>query len=64
MGDRAEALIEAWGVGPAVREWLKEPCGGCRERRDRLNALHAWARRLEREPAAKARAWLAAIMGA
>lgn len=46
-----------------VGRWLREPCGGCEERRRRLNALGAWAARVLRGRADRAREHLDRIMG-
>lgn len=46
LGDRVTAALAAVGVTEAgVSAWLNRPCG-CKERREKLNLLGAWASRL------------------
>jgi hypothetical protein len=45
LGDWVSAALSAVGVTPQrVARWLGRPCD-CEERKAKLNALHAWARR-------------------
>jgi hypothetical protein len=47
FGDGIHAALEMVGVTEErVRKWLGHACQGCKERRDRLNALGWWARRV------------------
>ena len=46
LGDRIEQALTSVGLtSERVSKWLGKPCR-CRERRMRLNALDAWARRV------------------
>lgn len=43
LGDVIEQALAALGVTEEkVSRWLGRPCN-CRERKDKLNALHGWA---------------------
>lgn len=49
LGDAVHEALELIGVtDERVQRWLGETCGGCKERRERLNALGAWASRVLR----------------
>ncbi len=42
LGDNLHSLLSAIGVTPArVEEWVGKPCG-CKERREKLNAIGRW----------------------
>lgn len=44
LGDAVEKALEKIGVtSDRVERWLGRPCG-CAERREKLNAVHAWAK--------------------
>lgn len=46
LGDHVHDALSAVGITPArVAAWLGRSCGGCEERRQRLNALGAWVAR-------------------
>lgn len=46
LGDVIERALAAVGVTEdALADWLGGPCG-CRERKEKLNALGAWAARV------------------
>lgn len=46
LGDRVETALSAVGITPEkVEKWVGVPCG-CSERKQRLNALGAWARQV------------------
>lgn len=63
LGDCVAELLARFGVTEAeVSRWLGRPCG-CAERREKLNALGAWAKRVAAGRAANARRWLRVIMG-
>ena len=62
-GDAVKKALEAVGVTEErVSAWLGRPCG-CRERREKLNALGLWARRVLAGRAERAREFLEGIMG-
>jgi hypothetical protein len=46
LGDQVEAALSLVGIrSDRIEQWLGRPCG-CEERRERLNALGAWAARV------------------
>lgn len=46
LGNIVESALKSVGVTPErVERWLGRPCG-CRERKDKLNALGFWAKRV------------------
>ena len=46
LGDVVEAALRTMGVThERVERWLGRPCG-CEERREKLNRLSRWARRM------------------
>lgn len=46
FGDMVETALSSVGVtSERVEKWLGKPCG-CKERRDKMNALGLWARRV------------------
>lgn len=48
LGDFVESVLSLIGITPdRVRLWIGKDCG-CKERKERLNALHAWAKRVMR----------------
>lgn len=63
LGDRIEIALKAVGItSEAVERWVGAPCG-CPERRDRLNQLDLWARRVVAGRIDRAREWLTRIVG-
>lgn len=47
LGDSVERALESIGLSKErVELWLGEVCRGCEERKRRLNAIDAWARRV------------------
>lgn len=63
LGDLIETALSSVGVTSArVEEWVGSPCG-CQERKQKLNALDAWARRVARGQVQRAGHYLAVIMG-
>lgn len=64
LGDRVQQALERIGItDDSVSRWLGTPCG-CDERRAKLNALDAWARRIIGGKLAKAKEYLRAMIGA
>lgn len=62
LGDAVHELLGSFGVTPErVSRWLGKPCD-CEERRAKLNALHAWARRIAAGKVEKAREYLEQIL--
>lgn len=48
LGDAVESALKAVGVTPEqVEKWLGAPCE-CAERKEKLNQLDRWARRVAR----------------
>lgn len=63
LGDRVHVALELVGVTEdRVARWLGGSCGGCRERKEKLNALGAWAARVARGAVADARELLRRLM--
>ena len=64
LGDAVAKALEAVGVSEqSVSRWLGGSCGGCRERREKLNMLHGWAMRVVSGRVAGARDYLMQILG-
>jgi hypothetical protein len=62
LGDVIEAALTKVGITTErIERWLKVKCG-CRERRDKLNALSAWARRIIHDKTDKASEYLEGIL--
>lgn len=54
-GDQVKESLEAVGItGEHLSAWLGVPCG-CEERRQKLNQLHNWTRRILAGKVEKAR---------
>lgn len=48
LGDAVQVALDRLGVTPErVERWLGWPCG-CSERKEKLNALHLWAKQSSR----------------
>lgn len=63
IGDTvAHALARVGLTAERVERWLGRPCG-CAERRERLNQLGFWAKRVLRGKTALAKTYLEDIMG-
>lgn len=63
MGDRLEAALTAVGLTQEqISQWLGTPCN-CDERKEKLNALDSWARRVLRGKIVQAKSFLYRIMG-
>lgn len=63
LGDRIEQALTHMGISSRrVEVWLGVTCG-CEERRDKLNALDSWARRVLRGKIEKAREYLGSVIG-
>lgn len=63
LGDFVESALKKVGVNQErVERWLGRPCG-CQERKDKLNALHAWARKTSQSTADTTLKWLNRILG-
>lgn len=63
LGDRVERALSLAGLTQErVEAWLGRPCG-CDERREKLNQIDAWARRVVSGRIARAREYLSGIMG-
>lgn len=42
-----QAALEAIGITDArVQRWLGRDCSGCKRRKEKLNQLHSWAKRV------------------
>ena len=64
LGDAIERALHAVGITPeGVERWLGGPCG-CKERQQKMNALHAWASRVLAGRVGRAQEYLSGIMGA
>jgi hypothetical protein len=62
LGDLIESALSKIGLDSVkIESWLGRPCG-CRERRDKLNALSAWARRVVGGKVDRAKEYLNAII--
>lgn len=58
LGDLVESVLSNLGVNKAeVEAWIGKKCG-CDERKERLNALGAWARHVTRSGTTKAKEYL------
>lgn len=63
VGTLIEAALAQIGVtSTRVTAWIGKPCG-CTERRDRLDALTFWARRVAAGKVERAREYLERILG-
>jgi hypothetical protein len=63
LGDLVSSALGIIGVSEKnVEAWLGRPCG-CEERRERLNALDRWARRVMAGHAKNARHYLDDLLG-
>lgn len=63
LGDTIERALSSVGITSAlVKGWVGAPCG-CEERKQKLNALHHWARRVIKGKLANAQNYLNGIMG-
>jgi hypothetical protein len=64
LGDAVETCLERLGVTPAsVERWLGRDCGGCAERKRRLNQLDRWARTAAKAGIEESKRWLTAMLG-
>ncbi len=62
LGSKIEFTLSSLGLtSDRVERWLGRPCG-CRERREQLNALSAWAVRVLSGKVEKAKEHLEAIL--
>ncbi len=62
LGDAVAAALKLVGITPdVVASWVGGPCG-CEERRQKLNAVGAWAARVLSGKTAAAAEYLARIM--
>ena len=62
LGDVIERALTAVGITKnRVENWLGEPCN-CNERREKLNAIHAWAICVVKGKAERAREYLDQII--
>lgn len=63
LGDIIESALTKVGIDKSlVTKWLGAPCG-CEERREKLNALDFWARRVVKGHIDKAKEYLEGILG-
>lgn len=63
LGDVVESALEAVGVTPrSIHRWLGVGCGGCPERKAKLDALGAWAARIVMGRVERAKEYLERIM--
>lgn len=63
LGDNVEKVLSLLGIThEKVERWVGAPCG-CEERKQKLNALDAWARRVLAGRKAKAKSYLYSILG-
>lgn len=63
LGDRIQSALNTIGVTEdVVSRWLGKSCGGCEKRRQKLNSLDAWARRVLDGKLEKAREYLEELM--
>lgn len=63
LGDAVESALSAVGITKErVAEWIGGPCG-CKERQQRLNDLHQWAKDTVGVTVEKGRALLGKLIG-
>lgn len=63
LGDRIQRALSLLSItGERVEAWLGRPCH-CEERRERLNQLDLWARRVASGKIDRAREYLSGIIG-
>lgn len=63
LGDLVQRALAVAGVTSArVEAWLGKPCG-CEERKEKLNQLDLWARRVVGGRVERAREYLEGIVG-
>lgn len=63
LGDLIESALGTVGITKdRVESWLGEPCG-CGERKQKLNQVSAWARRILKGKVEHAREFLDGILG-
>lgn len=63
LGDLIETALKRVGITQeSVERFVGGPCG-CKERRDKLNALDAWARRILKGRIDRAREYLFKLTG-
>lgn len=63
LGDLMEKALTTVGLTKdRVESWLGEPCG-CKERKEKLNQISAWAKRILRGKVDHAREFLNGILG-
>lgn len=63
LGDAVESALSFVGVTKdRVQAWIGGPCG-CKERQERLNRLHLWAKSAMGGTVEKARGWLHKLIG-
>ena len=64
LGDKVEQALAWVGVTEdRVRGFLGTGCGGCKERKEALNALGAWASKSLRSGKVEAKKWLDQVLG-
>lgn len=58
-----ENALSSVGITVArVEQWLGQPCGGCKERKEKLNQLERWVRRVLQGKVDHAKQFLERIM--
>ena len=63
LGDVVEKALSSIGItSDSLSNWLGKPCG-CRERKEKLNQLNSWARRVINGNIEKAKEYLDKITG-
>jgi len=63
LGDLIESALTTVGItSERVEEWIGQPCG-CEERKEKLNQLSSWAKRIARGKTEKAKEYLNSIIG-
>lgn len=63
LGDLIHHALSSVGVTTdRVERWLGAPCG-CEERREKLNRLSNWAKRVAAGKISRAEEWLGIIIG-
>lgn len=63
LGDVIEKALSSVGItSDLVSKWIGKPCG-CKERKEKLNQLDSWARRVLNGATDKAKEYLNSIMG-